>query len=58
MATYECDNCGMSVNANCAKCDEPLVDGSLKLDDGSSVQSQNVKMGMAKSSNHCVVEAT
>jgi len=25
MATYECSVCGMSVNATCAKCDEPLA---------------------------------
>ena len=38
MATYECDACGMAVNASCAKCDSPLVDGSLTLDDGTVVQ--------------------
>jgi hypothetical protein len=24
MATYECEKCGMSVNATCGKCDAPL----------------------------------
>ena len=38
MATYECSICGMAVNATCAKCDAPLVDDVLKLDDGSEVQ--------------------
>ena len=38
MATYECSNCGMSVNATCGKCDAPLVDDVLKLDNGSKVQ--------------------
>ena len=38
MATYECEACGMAVNASCAKCDVPLVDGSLTLDDGTVVQ--------------------
>ena len=38
MATYECSNCGMSVNATCGKCDAPLVDDVLKLDPGSEVQ--------------------
>ena len=38
MATYECSNCGMSVNATCGKCSEPLVDDILKKDDGSEVQ--------------------
>ena len=38
MATYECSNCGMSVNATCGKCDAPLVDDVLKLDNGSEVK--------------------
>ena len=38
MATYECSNCGMSVNATCGKCDAPLEDDVLKLDNGSEVQ--------------------
>ena len=38
MATYECSNCGMSVNATCGKCDAPLVDDVLELDNGSEVQ--------------------
>ena len=38
MATYECSICGMSVNATCGKCNEPLVDDILKKDDGSEVQ--------------------
>jgi len=38
MATYECSNCGMSVNATCGKCNDPLVDDILKKDDGSEVQ--------------------
>ena len=36
--SYECDKCGMSVNATCGKCDTPLVNDHLVLDDGSSVQ--------------------
>lgn len=38
MATYTCEVCGMAVNATCAKCDAPLVNDMLKLDDGSEVQ--------------------
>jgi len=38
MATYECSKCGMAVNASCAKCDQPLQDGILNLDDGAEVQ--------------------
>ena len=38
MATYECKSCGMSVNATCAKCNEPLVNDTLNKDDVSVVQ--------------------
>jgi hypothetical protein len=38
MATYECSECGMAVNATCAKCDEPLVNGVLTTPDGTEVQ--------------------
>jgi hypothetical protein len=38
MSTYECNKCGMSVNATCGKCNTPLVNGNLKLDNGTSVQ--------------------
>ena len=34
MATYECSKCGMSVNATCGKCNEPLIDDMLNIDDG------------------------
>ena len=38
MATYECSKCGMSVNATCGKCNDQLVNDTLKLEDGSEVQ--------------------
>lgn len=38
MAKYECNSCGMSVNTSCGNCDTDLVNGSLELEDGSSVQ--------------------
>ena len=38
MATYECSQYGMAVNASCAKCDAPLVDDVLTKDDGTEVQ--------------------
>ena len=38
MATYECSECGMAVNATCAHCDSSLVDDILTLDDGTEVQ--------------------
>jgi hypothetical protein len=38
MATYECKVCGMSVNATCAKCNEPLVNDMITTADGRQVQ--------------------
>ena len=38
MATYTCNQCGMAVNASCAKCDAPLQNSSITTDDGSTVQ--------------------
>ena len=38
MSTYECNSCGMAVNASCAKCDQPLENDQLTLDDGNIVQ--------------------
>ena len=48
MATYECSKCGMSVNATCGKCDKPLVDDMLKLDDGMKYKYLNVQIIMVK----------
>ena len=48
MATYECSTCGMAVNASCAKCDAPLVDDILKLDDGREVQISKCPTGHGK----------
>ncbi len=38
MATYECKNCGMAVNASCAKCGAALENDSINKEDGSKVQ--------------------
>ena len=38
MATYQCNKCGMSVNATCGKCEEPLIDDQLQTEDGTVVQ--------------------
>ena len=38
MATYECSKCGKSVYATCAKCDVPLENDMLTIDDGTQVQ--------------------
>jgi hypothetical protein len=58
MATYECNSCGMAVNASCAKCDQPLVDDVLKLDDGTEVQISRCPEceGKIKSPSCCGVE--
>lgn len=48
MATYECKICGMSVNATCGKCNAPLVDGTLKLEDGAEVEVSECPNGHGK----------
>ena len=48
MATYECNQCGMSVNATCGKCDTALQNGMLDLDDGSQVQISECPNGHGK----------
>ncbi|MEC8636039.1 MAG: hypothetical protein VXX99_01375 [Bacteroidota bacterium] len=58
MATYECNNCGMAVNASCAKCDQPLVDDILTLDDNTEVQISRCTEceGKIKSPSCCGIE--
>ena len=48
MATYECEKCGMAVNAECAKCNTPLVNDLLALDDGGEVQISKCSNGHGK----------
>ena len=48
MATYDCNSCGMSVNASCGKCDIPLVNGVLDLEDGTQVQISECPNGHGK----------
>ena len=48
MATYEGNQCGMSVNATCGKCDTPLQNGMLDLDDGTQVQISECPNGHGK----------
>ena len=48
MATYECNQCGMSVNATCGKCDTPLQNSMLDLDDGTQVQISECPNGHGK----------
>ena len=48
METYKCIKCGMSVNATCGKCNTPLVNDVLKLDDGREVQVSKCPNGHGK----------
>lgn len=48
MATYECDKCGMAVNATCAKCDAPLVNNTITTADGREVQVSECPNGHGK----------
>ena len=48
MATYECPQCGMSVNTTCGKCDAPLTDGMLTLPDDSDVEISECPNGHGK----------
>jgi hypothetical protein len=48
MATYECEKCGMAVNATCAKCDAPLENNTLTLDGGIEVQISECPNGHGK----------
>ena len=48
MHTYECNSCGMTVNATCGRCNEPLVNGVLTKDDGSTVQISECPTGHGK----------
>jgi hypothetical protein len=53
MATYECEKCGMSVNATCGHCDAPLENDSLELPDGNCLtavkyRSRNAPMATAR----------
>ena len=37
MNTYECSVCGMSVNATCGKCNDPLINDMIELEDNIKV---------------------
>ena len=60
MATYECSECGMAVNATCAHCDSPLADDILTLDDDTEVQISRCPNdhGKIKSPSCCGQEMT
>lgn len=48
METYKCSKCGMAVNATCAKCDAPLVNDTITLEDGTEVQVSKCPNGHGK----------
>ena len=48
MATYECNKCGMSVNASCGKCDKALENDTLTKPDGTAVQVSKCPDGHGK----------
>ena len=61
MATYKCSKCEMSVNATCGKCNAPLVNGVLNIDNGEgSVQISECpnKHGKIKSPSCCGQDMT
>ncbi len=48
MPTYACDKCGMTVNASCGKCNNPLENDVLTRADGSTVQVSKCPEGHGK----------
>ncbi len=48
MATYTCELCDMSVNASCGKCDAPLVNKMLQIDENTEVQVSECPNGHGK----------
>lgn len=60
MATYTCDNCGMSVNMSCATCDAELVHDTIITDSGAEVAVSKCPNdhGMIKSPTCCAEDMT
>jgi hypothetical protein len=48
MATYQCDKCGMSVNATCGECDAKLQNDTINLENGVEVQVSKCPNGHGK----------
>lgn len=48
METYKCEKCGMSVHASCGKCNTPLKNGMIKLENGKEVQVSKCPNGHGK----------
>jgi hypothetical protein len=60
MATYTCQNCGMSVNMTCATCGKELVHDTLVTDAGVEVAISKCPdgHGKIKSPQCCAVDMT
>lgn len=60
MATYTCDECGMSVNMTCATCDAELVHDTVTTDAGVDVAVAKCPNdhGMIKSPMCCAQDMT
>ncbi len=60
MATYSCDNCGMSVNMTCATCDQELEHDTITTDSGVEVAVSKCPNGhgMIKSPSCCAEDMT
>ena len=60
MASYTCQQCGMSVNMTCAKCGQELVHDTITTDDGSTVAVSKCPEGdgMIKSPMCCAEDMT
>ena len=48
MATYVCEVCDMSVNASCGKCNAPLVNKMLEIDENTEVHVSECPKGHGK----------
>jgi len=60
MATYSCDQCGMSVNMTCATCGEELAHDTITTDGGVEVAVSKCPEGhgMIKSPQCCAEDMT
>ena len=60
MASYTCDQCGMSVNMTCGECGTELVNDSITTEGGQNVQVSKCPdgHGMIKSPMCCAEDMT
>jgi len=60
MASYTCEQCGMSVNMTCGSCGAELVHDTISKDDGTTVAVSKCPEGhgMIKSPMCCATDMT